>query len=160
MSAFDRIKISEMTQVSASGLNGNDILPILIPTGSGKFENRKVKLSDLSIFFSGSNGSGLVSSSLQFNDTDDVTFRNITASNITASALFISGSQTSIFIGNVEVTGSLTITSSATFHNIGPTILEGPTTASIISASVFIGDGSQLSGISAGGSVLEVQVFS
>jgi len=92
----------------------------------------------------------LVSSSLQFTNTDDVTFRNITASNITASALFISGSQTSIFIGNVEITGSLVITSSATFRNIGMTILEGPTTASIISASVFIGDGSQLTGTGGG----------
>ena len=91
---------------------------------------------------------GTISSSLQFKNTDDVTFRNITASNITASALFISGSQTSIFIGNVEITGSLVITSSATFRNIGMTILEGPTTASIISASSFIGDGSGLTGVS------------
>jgi len=90
---------------------------------------------------------GTISSSLQFTNTDDVTFRNITASNITASALFVSGSETSRFVGNVEVTGSLTVTSSATFRNIGMTILEGPTTASIISASVFIGDGSGLTGV-------------
>lgn len=49
---------------------------------------------------------------------------------------------------DIEITGSLTVSGSNTFRNIGPAIFTGNITASgHISASTFYGDGSNLSGV-------------
>ena len=62
---------------------------------------------------------------------------------------------------NIQITGSLTVSGSSTFKNIGPTILSGSVNVSgSVRASRFIGDGSQLTNTPGYTSVLALNVFS